>query len=86
MLFRGTCVSTYRNRCYTHGTVVEESTYSFGVFEFDSGPGELRKRGISIRLKEQPCRILRLLIEHQGEVVTREALRTALWPDGTFVE
>lgn len=66
--------------------MVKETAYSFGAFEFDSATGELRKRGIPVRLPEQACRILRLLLERPGQIVGRETLRTALWPDGTFVE
>src|SRR5438876_12461330 len=58
----------------------------FGVFEVDLHARELRKRGIKIGLQQQPLRVLALLLEHAGEVVTREDLRQAIWPAGTFVE
>jgi TolB-like protein/DNA-binding winged helix-turn-helix (wHTH) protein/Tfp pilus assembly protein PilF len=58
----------------------------FGVFELDLREGVLRKRGSRIRLQHQPLRILRLLIERAGNVVTREELRAALWPADTFVD
>ena len=58
----------------------------FGVFQVDLGAGELFKQGIKIRLQQQPLRVLALLLEHAGEVVTREDLRQAIWPAGTFVE
>ncbi len=58
----------------------------FGVFEVDLQAGELRKRGIKIGLQQQPFRVLALLLERPGEVVTREELRQAIWPAGTFVE
>jgi len=58
----------------------------FGVFEVDLIAGELRKRGIKIKLQDQPFRILALLLERPGEVVTRERLRETLWPQDTFVE
>ncbi len=58
----------------------------FGVFEVDLIAGELRKRGIKIKLQDQPFRILALLLERPGEVVTRERLRETLWPRDTFVE
>ena len=58
----------------------------FGVFEVDLRAGELFKQGIKIRLQQQPFRVLALLLEHPGEVVTREDLRRAIWPAGTFVE
>jgi DNA-binding winged helix-turn-helix (wHTH) protein/TolB-like protein len=58
----------------------------FGVFEVDLRAGELFKQGIKIKLQQQPFRVLALLLEHPGDVVTREALRQAIWPAGTFVE
>jgi len=58
----------------------------FGVFEVDLRVAELRKHGIRIKLQEQPFQILSLLIDRQGDVVTREELRHRLWPDHTFVD
>ena len=59
---------------------------SFGVFDLDLGTGELRKRGTRVRLQQQPFQVLALLIEHRGEVVSREELRQTLWPANTFVD
>src|SRR2546423_191415 len=61
-------------------------TRRFGVFEVDLRAAELRKRGVRIKLQEQPFQILSLLLEHPGEVVTREELRQKLWPAHTFVD
>ena len=58
----------------------------FGTFEVDVPAGELRKNGIKLRLQEQPLQVLCMLIEHSGEVVTREELRNRLWPADTFVD
>ena len=58
----------------------------FGVFELDLRAGELRKRGLRIRLQEQPFQLLAMLLEHPGEVVTREELQKKLWPADTFVD
>ena len=58
----------------------------FGPFDVDLRAGELRKRGLKIRLQQQPFRVLALLLEHPGEVVTREELRQAIWPADTFVD
>ncbi|HMJ58607.1 MAG TPA: winged helix-turn-helix domain-containing protein [Gemmatimonadales bacterium] len=58
----------------------------FGVFAVDLNAGELFKQGIKIRIQQQPFRVLALLLERPGEVVTREDLRQAIWPAGTFVE
>ena len=58
----------------------------FGVFELDLRAGELRKRGLRIRLQDQPFRVLAMLLEHPGELVTREELQKKLWPVDTFVD
>src|SRR5690349_13709858 len=58
----------------------------FGVFELDVRAGELRKRGVKIKLQNQPVQILTALLQHPGEVVTREELQKRLWPTGTFVD
>ena len=58
----------------------------FGVFELDLTTGELRKNGAKLRLQEQPFRVLALLLERTGDVVTREEIRQKLWPADTFVD
>jgi DNA-binding winged helix-turn-helix (wHTH) protein len=58
----------------------------FGAFEVDVRSGELHKHGIRLKLQDQPFRVLALLLEHPGEVVTREELREKLWPADTFVD
>jgi TolB-like protein/DNA-binding winged helix-turn-helix (wHTH) protein/Tfp pilus assembly protein PilF len=58
----------------------------FGIFEVDLRACELRKQGRKIRLQEQPCQILALLLERPGEMVSREEIRKRLWPDDTFVD
>ncbi len=58
----------------------------FGAFELDSAAGELRKHGNKIKLQEQPLQILQQLLEHPGEVVTREELQKRIWPADTFVD
>src|SRR5438876_7857420 len=61
-------------------------TVRFDIFEIDLRAGELRKQGRLVKLQEQPFRILSLLLERCGEVVTREELRQNLWPADTFVD
>ena len=58
----------------------------FGVFEADTANCELRKQGRRLRLQEQPFAVLTVLLERAGTVVTREELRTRLWPADTFVD
>jgi DNA-binding winged helix-turn-helix (wHTH) protein len=58
----------------------------FGLFEVDLAAGILRKECRRVSLQEQPFKILRMLLERRGQLVTREELHQALWPAGTFVE
>jgi TolB-like protein/tetratricopeptide (TPR) repeat protein len=58
----------------------------FGQFEMDESTGELCKDGIKVRLQEQPFQILQMLLEHPGQVVTRDELRKRVWPTDTFVD
>ena len=58
----------------------------FSVFELDLRAGELRKHGSRVRLQNKPFRILELLLERPGEVVTREEIREKLWPPNVFVD
>jgi TolB-like protein/DNA-binding winged helix-turn-helix (wHTH) protein/Flp pilus assembly protein TadD len=58
----------------------------FGVFEVDLRASELRKRGIRIKLQGQPFLLLITLLKRQGELVTRDELRSMLWPEGTFID
>ncbi len=60
--------------------------HRFGAFELDSAAGELRKRGMKIKLHGQPIAILAMLLESPGEVISREEIRKKLWPGGTIVE
>lgn len=56
----------------------------FGIFEFDPSNGELRKNGLKIRLGQQSAKLLRVLLNSEGRLCTREALRRELWPTSTF--
>jgi TolB-like protein/DNA-binding winged helix-turn-helix (wHTH) protein/Flp pilus assembly protein TadD len=58
----------------------------FGDYEADLGSGELRKGGRKVRLQERPFQILAILLEQPGEIVTREAFSSRLWPANTFVD
>ncbi len=60
--------------------------WRFGVYEVDARNGEVRRGGTLIKLREQSFCILVHLLEHPGELVTREDLRRALWPSDTFVD
>src|SRR5271156_5914476 len=58
----------------------------FGPYEVDLRSGELYKHGIRLKLQDQPFQVLAILLEHSGEVVTRDELRQKLWPADTFVD
>ena len=58
----------------------------FSTFEMDLQTGELRQRGQKVKLQEQPFQLLVALLERPGQVVTREELRSKLWPEDTFVD
>jgi DNA-binding winged helix-turn-helix (wHTH) protein/TolB-like protein len=60
--------------------------HRFGVFEFESDTGELRKNGRVVALEPQPAKALSLLLSKPGEIVTRDELRDAVWGDGTHVD
>lgn len=58
----------------------------FGVFDVDFASGDVRKRGVRVRLQPQPLRVLELLVGRPGQVVSRDELRERLWPSDTFVD
>ncbi len=60
-------------------------TARFGLFRADFRTGEVWRNGERIRLQDQPFRMLELLLEAHGELVTREELKHSLWPDQTYV-
>jgi TolB-like protein/DNA-binding winged helix-turn-helix (wHTH) protein/Flp pilus assembly protein TadD len=66
------------------GTSVER-ILRFGTFEANVRAGELRKRGLKVRLQDQPFQILVMLLERPGELVTRQEIHQKLWPADTFV-
>jgi len=61
-------------------------TISFGDFELDPRAGELCKEGAKVKLQEQPLHLLQMLLEHPGEIVTRDELQKAIWRADTFVD
>jgi TolB-like protein/tetratricopeptide (TPR) repeat protein len=58
----------------------------FGSYEVDLSAGQLRKRGVRINLRDQSFQVLASLLEHPGEVVTREELQRRLWHGDVFVD
>jgi len=66
--------------------VTNPQVVRFGAYEMDLRSGELRKNGKRVRLTGQPFQVLSILLEHPGELVTREQLQRQLWPSDTFVD
>src|SRR5271156_2050178 len=60
--------------------------YRFGPFDLDPAEATLSRNGMRVRLQDLPYRLLLMLVERAGEIVTREELRQHLWPENTFVE
>ena len=58
--------------------------FRFGEFEFSVRSGELHKNGELVRLQYQPLRVLLVLLEYSGEVVTRDEIRERAWPDDSI--
>ncbi|MBL8220773.1 MAG: winged helix-turn-helix domain-containing protein [Bryobacterales bacterium] len=56
------------------------------TFVLDPAAGEVRRNGNMVRLQGQPMRLLLLLLENPGQVVTREEMQQKLWSADTFVE
>jgi DNA-binding winged helix-turn-helix (wHTH) protein len=65
---------------------VKRPLIRFGIFEVDLQAGELRRQGVKVKLQQQPFQVLTMLLEHPGEVVTREEIQKRLWPADTFVD
>jgi len=63
-----------------------QSRYRFGRCELNVYSGELQRDGLTLQLQEQPLRVLLLLVERAGDVVTRDELRRHVWQDETFVD
>jgi cholera toxin transcriptional activator len=60
--------------------------YRFGIFDVDTTTGELRRKGVRVKLHSQPFQLLCMLLERPGEILTRDEICRSLWPDGTFVD
>ncbi|MGB8478229.1 MAG: winged helix-turn-helix domain-containing protein [Acidobacteriaceae bacterium] len=58
----------------------------FDHFELDVRAGELRRQGVRLRIRGQPLQVLEILLEHAGDVVTREELQSQIWPADTFID
>lgn len=61
-------------------------THRFGQFELDVHSAELRRNGRRVKVQPQPLKLLVLLARRSGALVTRDEIRTELWPSGTYVD
>jgi eukaryotic-like serine/threonine-protein kinase len=68
------------------GTPPKVARFRFGPFDLDPDESTLTRNGIQVRLQDLPFRLLVMLVERAGEIVTREEMRQHLWPENTFVE
>src|SRR5215813_15248233 len=59
---------------------------AFGSFQLHPATGSLEKHGVRVRLAPQPARILTILVQRAGDVITREELREQVWGSDTFVD
>lgn len=64
----------------------EVLAFRFGAFQMDLRSGELRRNGSVVRLQPQPFKVLGLLVERPGEVLSRDEIQSRVWPAGTFVD
>src|SRR5271169_1215773 len=64
----------------------EKGRLRFGDYELDSHAGKLYRNGLAVKIQPQPLRVLTILLERPGEVVSREHLRDRVWGEATFVE
>jgi Tol biopolymer transport system component/DNA-binding winged helix-turn-helix (wHTH) protein len=69
----------------TYGSL-RRSCARFDLFQVDLNSNELFRSGVRVPIQDQPLQVLRLLLEAEGEVVTREQVRAALWPENTYVD
>src|SRR5262245_19636363 len=67
-------------------TTASGNLFRFGIFELDSAGGILTRSGARVKIQEQPFRLLLILLERPGEIVSRDELRQRLWPEGTYVD
>jgi TolB-like protein/DNA-binding winged helix-turn-helix (wHTH) protein/Tfp pilus assembly protein PilF len=58
----------------------------FGPYELKSRVRQLHKHGVRLKLRPQSFRVLEILLERPGDLISREELRQQLWPSDTFVD
>ena len=66
--------------------IIAATKARFDRFNVDLSTGKLQRSGLNVPIQAQPFQVLRLLLAADGEVVSRDQLRAALWPEDTFVD
>ena len=75
-----------RTSVTNNAAAAPEISYRFGLYVLDPADCTLTRDHIRVRLQDQPFRLLVLLVERAGQIVSREEIRDRLWPQNTFVE
>jgi DNA-binding winged helix-turn-helix (wHTH) protein/tetratricopeptide (TPR) repeat protein len=68
------------------GLAPKGNRYRFGPFELNTGEESLARNGTRVKVQDLPYRLLMMLVERPGDIITREEVRQRLWPENTFVE
>jgi DNA-binding winged helix-turn-helix (wHTH) protein/tetratricopeptide (TPR) repeat protein len=68
------------------GLAPKGTRYRFGPFELNKGEESLARNGTRVKIQDLPYRLLAMLVERPGDIITREEVRQRLWPENTFVE
>jgi DNA-binding winged helix-turn-helix (wHTH) protein len=66
--------------------VTVKQEFRFGPFFLDVHSGELYREGSKVKVQPQPIQVLTILLEHPGELLTRDEIRSRIWPSDTFVD
>ena len=75
-----------KGNCVLPGESPKKAVYKFGPFLLDTSTATLARSGNQLKLQDLPYRLLVILVERPGEIVSREEVRQLLWPQNTFVE
>lgn len=79
--------ATSRNARWDMDSAVSPGlVFRFGLFEADVGRHRLTRKGVPVKIQDKPFQVLILLLQKPGEIISREELRRALWPEGTYVD
>src|ERR1035438_7003046 len=80
------CYHFAREELGMAGAAQKRPSYRFGPFELNMGEDALLRNGTRVKVQDLPYRLLVMLVERPGEIVTREEVQRRLWPENTFVE